>query len=600
MRIEDYALIGNFHSAALVSIDGSIDWLCLPRFDSPACFAALLGDEKNGRWQIQPKRWTSASRQYREGTLVLETTFETRGGLVRLTDCMVPYADYPTLIRLVEGLEGKVKMTMDLVIRFDYGSIVPWVTRSAFGGIKAIAGPDTLRVRTTAPLEGRDLRTCSEFEVRAGDSIPFVMTWTPSHADSPSEVEHPAAEVDRAGAWWQEWIGRCTYEGPYKEPLHRSLITLKALTYQRTGGMVAAPTTSLPENPGGERNWDYRYCWLRDSTFTLHSLLSAGFRDEAKKWAEWLLRAIAGTPSQVNVIYGLRGERRLTEIEIPWLAGYEDSKPVRIGNSAAGQLQLDVFGELIDSFHVGRMTGLHSDDASWRIEKKLIEFLEKAWKEPDSGIWESRGPLQHFTHSKVMAWVAFDRAIQAVEKFGLDGDTRSWKRIRAAIRAEVLRKGFDRSLGSFVQAYGSKNLDASLLMIPLVGFLPATDRRVRGTVQAIEKRLTRDGFVRRYSTEDTDDGLQGNEGSFIACTLWLADNYILQGRQRKAKIILDRVLAVRNDVGLLAEEYETREGRLVGNFPQAFSHVALINTIHNLVPRKKKLTPRRGERRRGF
>jgi len=596
MRLEDYALLGNCQSAALVSSDGSIDWLCFPRFDSPACFAALLGDADNGRWMLRPREYLMVSRKYRQGTLILETEFRTAQGAVRIIDCMLPDVEVPTLIRMVEGIEGKVRMMMELVIRFDYGSIIPWVTRNPFGGVKAVAGPDTVRLRTTVPLTGQNLKTYADFEVSEAERIPFVMTWTPSHAATPSEIENPDEAITHCTSWWQEWISRCSYEGRYEDAVHRSLITLKALTYNRTGGMVAAPTTSLPEDLGGVRNWDYRYCWLRDSTFTLYSLLIAGYREEARGWKEWLLRAVAGTPSQVNVMYGLRGERRLTEFELPWLKGYEGSRPVRVGNGAHNQLQLDVFGELLDSFHVGRLTGLDTDKASWRVESKLVEFVEEAWKRPDSGIWEVRGPEQHFTHSKVMAWVAVDRAVKAVEQFGYEGPLERWKKVAAEMHAEICEKGFDAELGSFVQAYGSKTLDASLLLMALVGFLPADDARIKGTVNAIQKRLTRNGFVLRYSTSETADGLTGDEGAFIACTLWLADNLILQGRVEKAGEIFERVCSIRNDVGLLAEEYNTGLDRMVGNFPQAFSHVALINTAFNLAKTAVGPAEQRGSR----
>jgi len=581
MRIEEYALLGNFLSAALVSRDGSIDWLCFPRFDSPACFAALLGTEDNGRWLVRPREFTSVKRRYREGTLILETEYETAEGTVRVTDAMIPYQPTPTLIRIVEGLTGNVPMSMELVIRFDYGSIVPWVTRDVFGGLKAIAGPDTVRLKTTADMFGEDLKTYANFTVGPGEAVPFVMTWSPSHADSPREVEDPMEVVDRTADFWLQWIGHCTYTGPWKDAVHRSLITLKALTFAQTGGMVAAVTTSLPEHLGGIRNWDYRYCWIRDSTFTLFALLTAGYREEARHWQEWLLRAVAGTPSQVNIMYGLRGERRLTEIELPWLNGYEDSRPVRIGNAAYSQVQMDVFGELLSSFHLGRSSGLQPMK-SWRVESRLVDFIAQNWQQPDNGIWEVRGPRQHFTHSKVMAWVALNRAIQAVEKFGQEGPVEQWKKLARQIHAEVCKRGFDRKLGSFVQAYGSETVDASLLMLAMVGFLPASDPRIIGTVAAVQRELTRDGFVYRYLVDKTDDGLTGGEGAFLACSFWLADNLFLQERRAEAEEIFERVLAVRNDVGLLAEEYDPGLGRLLGNFPQAFSHVSLVNTAFNL------------------
>ncbi len=581
MHIEDYAMLGNFRSAALVSLEGSIDWLCLPSFDSPACFAALLGTPENGRWQIRPKDYLVNSRRYRQGTLVLDTEFETATGAVRITDCMINDHGPHTLVRLVHGLRGKVEMTMDLVIRFDYGSIVPWVTKNPFGGLKAVAGPDAIRLKTTVPLVGHNFHTQSEFEVAEGETIPFVLTWTRAHSATPAEIEDPIDAVERSVGFWRDWIGHCTYEGPYKDAVERSLITLKALIYGPTGGMVAAPTTSLPEDLGGIRNWDYRFCWVRDSTFMLYSLLAAGFRDEARHWEDWLLRAVAGTPSQLNLMYGLRGERRLPELTLPWLAGYENSTPVRIGNAAYAQSQLDVFGELLDSFHVGRIAGLDGG-GSWRVEAKLIEYVETAWKEPDHGIWEVRGGSQHFVHSKVMAWVAVDRAVKAVERFGMEGPAERWRALADEIREEVCEKGFDRERGSFVQSYESRVLDASLLMLPLVGFLPIEDERIAGTIRAIRKGLTRDGFVLRYAPEETEDGLSGGEGAFLACTLWMADCLILQGNVDQATEIFERVLAIRNDVGLLSEEYHWGLGRLVGNFPQAFSHVGLINTALNL------------------
>ncbi|MDQ3280200.1 MAG: glycoside hydrolase family 15 protein [Acidobacteriota bacterium] len=583
-RIEDYALIGDCQSAALVSRGGSIDWLCFPRFDSAACFAALLGDASNGRWLIAPRDAATTTRRYRENTLVLETEHTTPSGRVAVIDSMLVGAERPTLIRIVRGLEGVVAMESELVIRFDYGSIVPWVTRDVFDGLRAVAGPDALRLHTTVPMKGADMKTRSEFEVRAGDEVPFVLIYSSSHEAPPRRVEYPSEEIDRCAAFWRDWVAKCTYDGRYGDAVRRSLLTLKALTYRPTGGMVAAATTSLPEEIGGVRNWDYRYCWVRDSTFILYALLNAGFRDEARRWQEWLVRAVAGTPSQVNLMYGLHGERRLTEFELPWLRGYEDSRPVRIGNGAYSQLQMDVFGELMDSFQVARRSGLTEDGPfnPWRIERHLVDFIAENWRKPDNGIWEVRGEQQHFTHSKVMAWVAVERAIEAVEEFGLHGPADQWRELARTIRAEILERGFDRKRNTFTQAYGSKNLDASLLLLPLVGFLPATDERIRGTVAAIEQELVVDGFVRRYSTAKTDDGLPGNEGTFLACSLWLADNLCLQGRGPEATELFERVLAIRNDVGLLAEQYDPRAERLLGNFPQAFSHVGLINTAFNL------------------
>ena len=582
--IEDYAIIGNFQSAALVSREGSIDWLCFPRFDSPACFAKLLGTRDHGRWLIAPEGKSKASRAYRKDTLVLETEHVTESGRVLVIDAMIPGAERPTLIRLVRGLEGAVTMSMELIIRFDYGSIVPWVTRDAFGGLKAVAGPDTLRLHTTVPLKGADLKTLSEFLVRKGEEVPFVLLWSASHEESPRPVEFPGEAIDHCAALWHDWIAKCTYKGPYEDAVRRSLITLKALTFAPTGGIVAAPTTSLPEDIGGERNWDYRYCWVRDSTFILYAFLNAGFREEARSWQEWLIRAVAGTPSQLNLMYGLRGERRLTEIELDWLPGFEDSRPVRIGNGAYSQLQMDVFGELMDSFLVGRRSGLASDGPfnSWRIETHVVDFIEENWHKPDNGIWEVRGDRQHFTHSKVMSWVTVQRAVETIQEFGMKGPLAQWRNLAADIHADICKHGFNTELNTFTQSYGSRNVDASLLMLPIVGFLPATDDRIRGTVAAIEKELMVNGFVRRYATEHTDDGLRGDEGTFLACSLWYADNLCLQGRTGEAQEVFERVLAIRNDVGLLAEEYHSVAKRLTGNFPQAFSHVGLINTAFNL------------------
>lgn len=582
VKIEDYALIGNFRTGALVSKEGSIDWLCLPRFDSPACFAALLGGEHNGRWLLRPKNSGQSKRAYRKDTLILETDFETAEGKVRVTDCMLTDAEVPTLVRTVKGLLGTVPMIMEFVLRFDYGSVIPWVTKSPFGELKAVAGPDTVTLRTTEDLIGRDMRTVAEFEVAEGKSIPFVMTWMPSHDAKPRLVEDPFVAIENATTVWRDWMSQCTYEGPYKEAVHRSLITLKSLIYEPTGAIVAAATTSLPEWMGSTRNWDYRYCWLRDSTFTLFALLHAGYLSEARAWKNWLERAIAGTPSQINTLYGVAGERRLTEMEIPWLKGFGNSKPVRTGNEAHLQLQLDVFGEVMDAFHTGRLSGIDEDGHSWRMQMKLIEFLESNWQTPDNGIWEVRGEKQNFTFSKVMTWVALDRAVRGVRDFGYPGPANRWEKLAEKIHAEVCKKGFDEKLGTFVQSYESPILDASLLQMALVGFLPASDPRIRNTVRAIQRELMRDGFVQRYKTEETNDGLNSKEGSFLACSLWLADNLILQGNRREATEIFERVLGVANDLGLLAEEYDAKGKQLLGNFPQAFSHIALINTALNL------------------
>jgi len=583
-RIEDYALIGDCLSCALVGRDGSIDWLCWPRFDSGACFAAVLGEPKHGRWQIAPaSEVRSARRRYRGDTLILETDFELVDGAVTIIDFMPPRGEAPDVVRIVEGRRGTVFMRVELIIRFDYGSIVPWVQRTEHG-ISAIAGPDMLRLVTPVELRGKDLTTVAEFTVAEGERIPFVLTWYPSHHSEPEDVQAELALEDTE-SWWCEWSARCTYKGPWREAVLRSLITLKAMTYAPTGGIVAAPTTSLPEQLGGVRNWDYRYCWLRDATFTLFALLLTGYTEEARAWREWLLRAVAGSPAELQIMYGIAGERRLTEMELSWLPGYEGSRPVRIGNAASQQFQLDVFGEVLAAFYYGRRMGLEVSDEIGALGRTLLTFLEENWERPDEGIWEVRGPRRHFTHSKVMAWVAFDRAVKAVEHFGVRGPVERWRDIRDAIHEQVCREGFDAGLGAFVQSYGSKALDASLLMICPVGFLPATDPRVRGTVEAIERDLMVDGLVARYATEEGVDGLPAGEGMFLACSFWLVDNLYLMGREDDARQLFERLLALRNDVGLLSEEYDPRVGRLVGNFPQAFSHIALINSACNLAPR---------------
>ena len=583
LRIEDYAIIGDNETAALVGRDGSIDWFCTPRFDSAACFAALLGTPEHGRWLLAPRDAVRRThRRYRDRTLVLETDFECADGTVRVVDCMTPRQRYPDIVRVVEGIAGSVKMRMELVIRFDYGSVVPWVQRLNDGRLTAIAGPDALCLQTPVDHHGEGFTTVAEFVVARGERVPFVLTWYPSHT-SPPEASDPLRAVDETEAWWTEWCGRCAYDGQWTEAVERSLIVLKAMAYAPTGGIVAAPTTSLPEQLGGVRNWDYRYCWLRDATFSLYALMIAGYVDEARAWRDWLLRAVAGVPSDMKTIYGPAGERRLSEYEIPWLPGYEASAPVRVGNAAAEQRQLDVYGEVMDAMHTARRTGIPSDAASWKLETALMEFLESAWQEPDEGIWEVRGLPRHFTHSKVMAWVAFDRAVTAVERFGCEGPVERWKRQRDAIHAEVCRRGYDAERGTFVQYYGARQVDASLLMIPLVGFLPATDPRVRGTVATIERELLVDGLVRRYPHDSTHvDGLPAGEGVFLPCSFWLADNLCLLGRNDDARRLFERLLSLRNDVGLLAEEYDPGARRLLGNFPQAFSHVALINTARNL------------------
>jgi GH15 family glucan-1,4-alpha-glucosidase len=519
-------------------------------------------------------------RRYREGTLVLETDFETRGGAVTLVDCLPLRGQRADVVRMVIGRRGHVPMRMELVIRFDYGSIVPWVRREA-DGIRAIAGPDALRLRTSVPLRGEDFKTVADFTVSQGQSVAFDLTWSHSHERCPPALD-VAQAVDATSTWWREWSARCTYAGEWRDAVVRSLVTLKALTYAPTGGIVAAPTTSLPEHLGGVRNWDYRYCWLRDATFTLYALMNGGYVDEARQWRAWLLRAVAGKPSQIQIMYGLAGERRLTELELPWLPGYEGARPVRIGNRASEQRQLDVFGELFDTMHQSWRAGIGPGEDGWRLERDLLGFLEQIWSEPDEGIWEVRGPRRHFTHSKMMAWVAVDRAIKAVERFGMEGPVDRWRVLREAIHAEICDRGYHPKRGAFVQSYGSDRLDASLLMMPLVGFLPAADPRVRGTIEAISRELTTDGFVARYATDPEIDGLPPGEAAFLLCSFWLADAFALLGRRDEARRLFEQLLSVRNDVGLLAEGYDPVARRLLGNFPQAFSHVGLINTAQNL------------------
>jgi GH15 family glucan-1,4-alpha-glucosidase len=574
-------MIGDCHTAALVARDGSIDWLCLPRFDSGACFAALVGSEENGRWLLAPSgQIRKIERRYRSGTLLLETDFETEDGAVTLIDCMPPRSTEPDLVRMVVGRRGQVRMRMQLVIRFDYGSIVPWVRRTD-SGIRAVGGPDTLDLQTPVPLQGQNFRTEADFVVREGQRVPFLLTWHPSHEAPPSALD-PEEIIAHTDGWWQEWSNRCTYHGPWREAVVRSLVTLKALTYAPTGGIVAAATTSLPERIGGVRNWDYRYCWVRDATFTLYALMLGGYTEEARAWREWLLRAVAGKPGELNIMYGLGGERRLPELELPWLSGYQGASPVRIGNAAYGQFQLDVYGELMDAMHCARRSGLDPDENAWRLQYALAEYLESAWREPDEGIWEVRGPRRHFTHSKIMAWVAMDRVVKAIERFGVEGPLERWRAVCDAIRQDILQHGFDSAQNTFVQHYGGTEVDASLLMIPLVGFLPIDDRRVRGTVAAIERRLLVDGYVQRYPTLPEIDGLPPGEGAFLACTFWLADNFALAGRRADAVSVFERLLRLRNDVGLLSEQYDPVNRRLLGNFPQAFSHISLINTACNL------------------
>ena len=580
-RIEQYAMIGDTQTAALVADNGSIDWLCAPRFDSAACFAALLGDHRNGYWSITPAAGgRAARRRYIDGTLVLETEFDTAEGSVRITDCMPVRDRTVDIVRVVEGLSGRVPMEVSLVVRFDYGSVVPWV-RNVDGAVRMIAGPHGLRLISDIPLQGADMRHKADFVVSAGEKVQFTLSGFPSY-EAPPKVLDPHRSVASTVRWWQKWSKRSTYDGEWADQVLRSAITLKGLTYAPSGGIVAAPTTSLPEWPGGVRNWDYRYCWLRDATFTLFALMSAGFLDEAVAWREWLLRTVAGDPAGLQIMYGALGERRLSEYELPWLPGYEGSSPVRVGNAAHEQYQLDVYGEVLDALHQTRRTGIAEDPDAWAVQTAILDFLEGGWRDPDEGIWEVRGPRRDFTHSKVMAWVAFDRAVKAVEEFGFEGPVDRWRACRDEVHKEVCEKGFDADRNTFTQYYGSTSLDASTLMIPLVGFLPGDDPRVAGTVDAIQSELVHDGFVARYPSEDGVDGLPPGEGVFLACSFWLADNLCLLGRREEGRELFERLLGLANDVGLLAEEYDIARKRLVGNFPQAFTHVSLVNTACNL------------------
>ncbi len=585
LRIEDYAIIGNCETAALVGRDGSIDWLCLPRFDSSACFCALLGGPEHGRWLIAPTQNDGEiTRRYLSDTLILETLFTTADGSVSLTDFMYRRDGSSELVRIVRGLQGEVSMRTEIIVRFDYGAIVPWASQQEDGRLQFIAGPDRVLLQTLVPTRGEDMRTVGDFILREGEEASFVLNWSPSFraALPPLSGEALAEARKQVHSFWTGWAAAFKPADHWGEAVLRSLLTLKALAHWETGGIVAAATTSLPEQLGGPRNWDYRYCWLRDATFTLYALIGAGILDEAKAWHEWLLRAVAGSPDDLQIVYGVAGERRLEEYEIPWLPGYENAKPVRIGNGAVGQLQLDVYGEVLDAFYVARRAGLSTSEATWALERGLILHLEKIWREPDEGIWEVRGGPRHFTHSKVMAWVAFDRAVRSIEEFGLEGPIERWREVRSAIHAEVCARGYDPDQNSFVQSFGDVTLDASLLLIPIVGFLPPDDPRVRGTVAAIESTLVRDGFVLRYHTHSDVDGLPPGEGAFLACSFWLVDNYVLQERYEEAHALFERLLALRNEVGLLAEEYDPHSGRQLGNFPQAFSHLALINSAHSL------------------
>jgi GH15 family glucan-1,4-alpha-glucosidase len=590
-RIEDYAMIGDCRTAALVSRDGSIDWFCCPRFDSEACFAALLGTPEHGRWSIAPRAQARITRRYRPDTLVLETEFETADGAVALIDFMPIGIHRASIVRLLVGTRGKVAMSTELILRFGYGAVVPWVTRLEDGALRAIAGPDMVVVHTPVHLHGKDMTTVGEFSINKDDTIPFVLTYLPSHRPVEAPFD-PTRALQDTETFWREWSAKSRPAGRWSDAVRRSLITLKALTYAPTGGMVAAPTTSLPESLGGERNWDYRFCWLRDATLVLLGAMHAGYYEEAQAWRDWLIRAVAGSPGQLQIMYGIAGERRLTEWTAPWLPGYENSSPVRIGNAAHSQLQLDVFGEIMDVQHQARRSGLSTNESGWDTQLKFLEHLAHIWNEPDEGIWEVRGEPRHFTHSKVMAWVAFDRSIKSAETFGLPGPTDDWRKLREEICEEVCAKGYDPELGTFVQSFGSKQLDASLLLLPTVGFLPISDPRVEGTIAAVERRLLRDGFVMRYDTQQTDDGLAPGEGAFLACSFWLVDVYVLQGRLADAERLFRNLISVRNDLGLLSEEYDPRVQRLVGNFPQAFSHMALVNSAYNLTRAEKPVEQR--------
>jgi GH15 family glucan-1,4-alpha-glucosidase len=583
-RIEDYALVGDMQTAALVGRTGSIDWLPFPRFDSSSCFGALLGGREHGRWLLAPVDGGPATdRRYREDTLILESEWQTSTGRVRVIDFMPPRETKPDIVRIVECLEGTVQMRTELVIRLDYGALIPWIERLDARTLVARGGPDGLILRTPIVLEPDDMTHAANFTVRAGDRVPFVLTWYPSFEKRPRPVDAEQALVDTE-RFWRSWIDECKYEGDHTAAVRRSLIVLKALTYQPTGGIVAAPTTSLPERIGGERNWDYRYCWLRDATFTLYALLNAGYKDEAGAWRDWLLRAVGGDPKNAQILYAVGGQRRVPELTLDWLPGYAGSSPVRVGNAAAEQFQLDVYGEVMDVLHQARMHGLDPNDHAWSLQRNLMDFLEGVWDEPDEGIWEVRGPRRHFTHSKVLAWVAFDRAVQGVERWGLQGPIDRWRRVRKDIHDEVCREGFNTQMNSFTQSYGSEELDASTLLIPLLGFLPAHDRRVIGTVEAIQRDLMRDGFVERYrSREDNDvDGLSGGEGAFLPCSFWLVDALVMMGRRDQAIELFERLLGIQSDLGLLAEEYDPREGRQLGNFPQAFTHVGLVNSAYGI------------------
>ena len=592
MLIEDYALISDRLSAGLVGRDGSIDWLCFPRFDSDAVFAALLGTDENGHWRVAPVTGgTCTRRSYRDDTMVLESEWQLPEGTVRVIDFMPERGEAPDVVRIVEGVSGRVEMRSTLRLRFGYGDVVPWV-RHTEGMLAAIAGPDSVWLASDVSHHGRHFASQADFTVEAGERCSFVLTWNPSYVPRPHPVD-PMLALEETERFWRDWAEQCTYDGPYRDAVLRSLMTLKAMTYAPTGGIVAAATTSLPEQLGGVRNWDYRFCWLRDATFTLQALVKTGYTDEACAWREWLLRAIAGNPGRLQILYGVAGERRVPEQEVPWLSGYEGSRPVRIGNGAVDQHQLDVYGEVMDTLWLARSYGLDPNEDAWRMQQGVMEWLEGSWHEPDEGVWEVRGPRQHFTHSKVLAWVAADRAVKTVERLRLDGPVDRYRRLRDDIHADVCAKGYDADRQTFTQSYGSRSLDASLLLIPQVGFLPPEDERVRGTLRAVQRDLAEDGLVRRYDTQDRVDGLPGDEGAFLACSFWLADALVLDGQLDAGRQLFERLLGLRNDVGLLAEEYDVGLGRQLGNTPQAYSHLALVNSALNLaeVPSPEESAP---------
>jgi GH15 family glucan-1,4-alpha-glucosidase len=600
--ISDYALIGDCETGALVGPNGSIDWLCWPRFDSSACFAALLGGPEHGSWQLAPEGTiTGARHRYVPGTLILETSFQTRDGSVTVTDFMPLRGDASEaseIVRIVTGDRGTVEMKMTLALRFDYGRIVPWSSQESDRRWRAVAGPNAVTLDSVVPVREEELELVSSFPVSKGDRVAFVLTYRASHRPAPSGAD-PEASLEATRRFWSDWSSCCEYQGPWREAVLRSLITIKALTYRPTGGVLAALTTSLPEKLGGSRNWDYRYCWLRDTMFTLQSLIKCGYRDEAEAWSDWLLRAVAGKASQIQPLYGISGEHRVPELELPWLPGYRDSSPVRIGNAAYEQCQLDVYGSVMDTLHVARDAGLDLRGASSGLQTELMGQLEQQWQHKDEGIWEVRSEPQHFVHTKVMCWVAFDRAVSAARRFGLEGPVERWRSLRDQLREEILERGFNPGREAFTQAYGSDALDASALLIPLVGFLPPDDPRVISTARGIERELMRDGLVLRYDTDKADDGLPGGEGAFLACSFWLADNLVLQGRRADAVRLFERILSLRNDVGLLSEQYDTESGQLVGNFPQAFSHFALIDSAFRLGPDRDEPAPARAEGRTG-